>query len=133
MNRLTLWLGCAGCLATPLIAVRIAPYVAATRPLGNTTSWTWLHPGLIGVALGLLIVPLVLRRPLRQSRNVLKERGIDVEQVLLFFAVSSASTASLMPVIAIALGADASRLVSPWAVACFLCEAIWCWRFRHVL
>lgn len=133
MGRLGLGLRCTGCLAIPFIAVWAASYVAESRPVRSPASWAWPHLGLLAVALGLLVAPIFLQRPLLQSREALKERGIPVEQVLLLVAVGGAAAASMIPVVVTSLGGDTSKLVLPWAAACFIWEAFWCWRLRHVL
>jgi hypothetical protein len=133
LSKLGLSLRCASCLAIPFVAVWVSPYVAASRPVPNPVSWTWPHLGLFAVALGLLIAPILLQRPLLQGREAMRERGLEVDQVLLLVAVGGAAAASMIPVIVMSLGGDARKFVLPWAAACCTCEAIWLWRLRRVL
>jgi hypothetical protein len=110
-----------------------ANLIAQVGPLTSRPPLRWIPFGLFAVALFMLVAPFIAGPDLLRRHDELRQRGTDPEQLLLLMAVGGAAGASWMPVLLIFLGGDSAWLVLPWAVACFIVEALWCWRFRHVL
>jgi hypothetical protein len=110
-----------------------AKLIVQVGPLSSRPPVRWIPLGLFAVALYLLVAPFIARPGLLRRRDTLRQRGTDPEQLLLLMAVGGAAAASWMPVFLIFLRGDSTWLVLPWAVTCFIVEALWCWRLRHVL
>ena len=127
---------CAGLLAVPFTAIRIAPLLESGQASPLSPWLPWASIGLSAVALYLFIAPVVfqlLRWKSRQVQEALERAHIDPDRLSLYLGAGAPAAASMTPVIILSLGGESGRFVVPWATACFISAVFWCWRFRRVL